>query len=612
MTGPFSIDQNVHQILKDRFGYASFRMDQLSIIRAVLEGKDTLAIMPTGGGKSICYQVPALYLDGITLVISPLISLMQDQVMNLKELGIEACFLNSSLSPAERYEAQKQITSGRTKIVYVSPEGILSIGLSSFFSKLKISLIAIDEAHCVSQWGHEFRKDYTRLSELRMSFPGVPVLALTATADAKTRIDIAEQLRMLNPEVFIASFDRPNIKYSILDREDEIKQLTRFIETQHPQDTGIIYCLSRSKVERIAETLAKKGYPALPYHAGLSQEERASNQAKFSSDERVIVVATIAFGMGIDRPDVRFVAHLDLPKSIESYYQETGRAGRDGKPSSAWMIYGLQDVVKLSQMLETTEADEKYKKVARHKLDAMLGLGEVGGCRRKYLLSYFGQELAENCDYCDTCQDPPVLWDATIDSQKILSTIYRTQQIYGAGHIIDVLRGANSAKVIERKHDALSVFGIGKDKSKDHWNNVLRQLLHSGFVMIKDWEYRSLGLTEKALPLLKGQQSIHFRKQEISENKSSKKLNRNAKSTENNHGRDELFSALKELRTQIARENKVPPYIIFSDKTLNEMCHFLPQNSSDLLMVSGVGQTKQEKYGNQFLSIIKKWHLETK
>ena len=607
MTGPFSIEQNVHQILKDRFGYASFRMVQLSIIRAVLEGKDTLAIMPTGGGKSICYQVPALYLDGITLVISPLISLMQDQVMNLKELGIEACFLNSSLTQSERNEAQRRIISGKVKIVYVSPEGILSIGLSSFFSQLKIALIAIDEAHCVSQWGHEFRKDYTRLSELRLSFPGVPVLALTATADSKTRIDIAEQLRMQNPEVFIASFDRPNIKYSILDREDEIKQLTRFIETQHPHDTGIIYCLSRSKVERIAETLAKKGYPAIPYHAGLTQEERTNNQARFSSDERVIVVATIAFGMGIDRPDVRFVAHLDLPKSIESYYQETGRAGRDGKPSSAWMIYGLQDVVKLSQMLETTEADEKYKKVARHKLDAMLGLGEVGSCRRKYLLSYFGQELAENCDNCDTCQDPPVLWDATIDSQKILSTIYRTQQIYGAGHIIDVLRGTKNTKVIERKHDTLSVFGIGKEKSKDHWNNVLRQLLHSGFVMIKDWEYRSLALTEKAHPLLKGQQAIHFRKQEISENKPTKKSNRNAKSTEAHHGRDELLSALKELRTQLARENKVPPYIIFSDKTLNEMCLFLPQNASDFLMISGVGQSKQEKYGTQFLKVIAKY-----
>ena len=597
-------DQKLHQILKDRFGYSEFRLDQLAIIHSVLDGRDTLAIMPTGGGKSVCYQVPALYLEGATLVISPLISLMQDQVMNLKEYGIEACFLNSSLTGNERYQAQQKILSGRIKLIYVSPEGILSPGLIDFFKKVRVSLIAIDEAHCVSQWGHEFRKDYTRLAELRPQFPGIPIIALTATADSKTRSDIAHQLQMKEPAVFVSSFDRPNIKYFILERQDELKQLSQFIQAYHPKDTGIVYCLSRSKVERVAEALSKTGYPAIPYHAGLSQEERKKNQSRFSADERVIVVATIAFGMGIDRPDVRFVAHLDLPKSIESYYQETGRAGRDGKPSTAWMIYGLQDVVKLSQMLETTEADERYKKVARHKLDAMLGLCEAGACRRKYLLAYFGQESGERCDYCDTCLEPPILWDGTVDAQKVLSTIYRTQQIYGAGHVIDVLRGAKSARMSERKHDALSVYGIGKEKSREHWNSVLRQLLHSGYVYIKDWEYRSLALPQKAQEVLTGKVKLQFRKHETAIEKIPKKESRGAKSADTNHGRNDLYNALKELRLKLARDHSVPPYIIFPDKTLHEMCTFLPRNSSEFLMISGVGQSKQEKYGEQFLKLI--------
>ena len=596
--------KKLHKILKETFGYPDFRFEQNKIINSVLDGKDTLAIMPTGGGKSLCYQIPALYLDGVTLVISPLISLMHDQVMNLKETGVDAVFLNSSLSYHASQKAKEKILKGKIKLVYVSPEGILSPQMQEFFEKVEISLIAIDEAHCVSQWGHEFRKDYTRLGELKERFPAVPVIALTATADAKTRSDIAEQLLMKNPEIFVSSFDRPNIKYMILDRDDEIKQLDGFIKTNHPKDTGIVYCLSRDKVERVAAALKKLGYPAVPYHAGLSPEIRTKNQARFNADDQIIVVATIAFGMGIDRPDVRFVAHLDLPKSIESYYQETGRAGRDGKPSSAWMIYGLQDVVKLSQMLETTDANEAYKKIARHKLDSMLALCEAAACRRKYLLSYFGEAGQETCSYCDSCLEPPILWNATIDAQKIMSTIYRTKQTYGAGHIIDVIRGSKSAKVLERKHDELSVFGIGKDKPKEHWNTILRQLLNLNFVAIKSWEYRSLCLTPKSLEILTGGQRLELRKQEFSSIKKEKKESSRIKDS-SQHDRQDLFGALKALRNGLAREKNLPSYIIFNDKSLHDMCQLLPRNDSEFLLVHGVGQNKLDNYGPAFLEVIR-------
>lgn len=598
-------EQKLHEILKETFGYTSFRFDQYQIINSILDRKDTLAIMPTGGGKSLCYQIPALFKDGVTLVISPLISLMQDQVMNLKETGVEAVFLNSSLTYQQMHKSKEKILKGKVKIVYVSPEGILSAHLLDFFQKVEVSLIAIDEAHCVSQWGHEFRKDYTRLGELKLKFPDVPVIALTATADAKTRTDIASQLELKNPEVFISSFDRPNIKYMILERSDELKQLDQFIKNNHPDDTGIVYCLSRDKVERVAKALKKLGYPAVPYHAGLSQEVRAKNQKLFNQEERIIVVATIAFGMGIDRPDVRFVAHLDLPKSIESYYQETGRAGRDGKPSTAWMIYGLQDVVKLSQMLETTDADENYKRVARHKLDSMLALCETATCRRQYLLQYFGEKGQDQCNHCDSCIEPPVIWNATQDAQKILSTIYRTNQTYGAGHVIDVIRGSKSTKISERKHDELSVYGIGKDKPKEHWNSVLRQLLNLNYIAIKSWEYRSLCLTARSLDLLKGRESLQLRKQEFSLKKKDKKEGQRVR--EASHEKHDLFEALKILRNKLAREKGLPSYIVFNDKSLHDMCNLLPRTEDEFLLVHGVGQSKLENYGEAFLSLIQEY-----
>ena len=598
--------RELKDLLKTHFGYDDFRLEQANIIDTVINGKDCLGIMPTGGGKSLCYQIPALYNEGVTLVISPLISLMQDQVRNLDSYGIQAHFLNSTLTIEEKKIVRQDLRSGRGKILYISPEGILSNENLEFIKELSPTLIAIDEAHCVSQWGHEFRPDYTRLNILKQLFPLTPILALTATADEKTRDDIIHQLQLNNPEVFVSSFDRPNIKYLIEDRVDEINQLENFIESNHPDDTGIVYCLSRKKVEKVAEALNHRGYKAVAYHAGLSLEKRRKHQKLFDTESKIIVVATIAFGMGIDRPDVRFVAHLDLPKSIEGYYQETGRAGRDGEASTAWMIYGLQDVVKHSQMLEMTAAAESYKKVARFKLDSMLSLCEIASCRRQHLLNYFS-ETSKPCGNCDTCLNPIETWNATVDAQKVLSTIYRTGQIFGAGYIVEVLRGSKNAKVMQRSHHELSVHGIGADKPKEHWNAIIRQLLNLGYIQITNWDYRSLGLTPKSKQVLKSEIELQLR--EIQYKKTSSKTSsqnrgdqKNIMKEHDNHG---LFEKLRQLRKNIADEANIPPYVVFSDKTLHEICVFLPGNDEQFLMINGVGQTKLERYGKQFLDEVR-------
>lgn len=597
------LPQKIYDILKNSFGYESFRFHQEEIISSILNKQDTLAILPTGGGKSLCYQLPALYLDGICIVISPLISLMQDQVKSLNQYGIAACFLNSSQNYEEKIQIKKSIESGEIKIVYVAPEGMIGGAAMDILIGQKISFIAIDEAHCVSQWGHEFRSDYMRLGELKRVFPHSPTIALTATADEKTRQDISAQLGLKNPNVFISSFDRPNIKYMIFERQNEVRQLHHFIQSHHKDDTGIVYCLSRKKVETVCEALKDLGYNAVAYHAGLSAKKREKNQKRFDYEDGLIVVATIAFGMGIDRPDVRFVAHLDLPKSIEGYYQETGRAGRDGKESNAWMIYGLSDVVKLSQMLETTDASEDYKKIARHKLDQMLALCESATCRRQILLDYFGQTDSAPCGNCDTCLEPPELWDATIEAQKLLSTVYRTNQMFGAGHLIDVLRGAKNEKILQRKHDELSVYGIGKDLNKASWNNIIRQLLNLKYLYIKNWEFKSLALAEKSRALLKDLEKVHLRKfrSELTKQK------RENKPLTSNHNQPELFEELRTLRSNLAKEFQVPPYIIFNDKTLHDMCHILPRNEEEILLVHGVGKAKFDKYGPEFLSVIENY-----
>lgn len=589
----------VNKILKDTFGYKSFRLSQKEIIDAAMNGSDVLGIMPTGGGKSLCYQVPALALPGLTIVVSPLISLMQDQVLALKDLGVPAEYLNSSLPIAQRRDIEEKLVNQKIKILYVAPEGLLNPSFLNTLKNINVSLVAIDEAHCVSQWGHEFRPQYTQLPQLRQHINSCPWMALTATADKKTQQDICKQLDLKKPKLYVSGFDRPNIKYMIYDKKNEIKQLDDFIKNNHENQTGIVYCLSRKKVERITDQLQGLGYNAVSYHAGLTAQLRAENQHRFTYEENIIVVATIAFGMGIDRPDVRFVAHLDMPKSIESYYQETGRAGRDGAPADAWMVYGLSDLVRLSSMLEMTEASEAYKKIARQKLDAMLGLCETLKCRRQVLLEYFNETYPQPCGYCDVCTEPQETWDATEDVQKLLSAIYRTGQRFGPTHIIDVLRGSKNEKLVNLGHDQLSVHGIGKEYSKSQWNAILRQVLVKGLVRIKDWEFNILSLTEECRPVLTGKTKVYLKPF-----KKNQKIKNKPKKTFDADIDEELFEKLRQLRKRIADENQVPPYIVFNDKTLQDMCYIKPENKDQMLLVHGVGESKWDKYGESFLKEI--------
>jgi len=590
-----------HEMLKRRFGYREFRLQQSEIIAALLEGRDALTLMPTGGGKSLCYQIPALLRDGVGVVVSPLIALMQDQVDALQQLGIRAAFLNSTQNADTRRGTETAIRQGELDLLYLAPERLLAESTLHLLDDATLALFAIDEAHCVSQWGHDFRPEYQQLSMLHQRYPAVPRIALTATADTRTRQEIIEQLGLHNAEVFVNSFDRPNIRYTLNDGQNAREQLWRFLDSEHPTDAGIVYCLSRKKVETTAEWLQSKGRIALPYHAGLPIELRRDSQSRFLREDGIIIVATIAFGMGIDKPDVRFVAHLNLPKSIEAYYQETGRAGRDGAPANAWLAYGLQDVITLRQMTQSSDADEKYKQVIHHKLEAMLGLCELTTCRRQALLAYFDEQRDQACGNCDNCLQPPQTWDATETAQKALSCVYRTGQRFGVNYLIDVLTGKEDERIQRFGHDQLSTFGIGKELSATEWRGVFRQLIARAYLSVDVDGYGALHLTEACRPLLRSESRLALRKLR----KAEKKKTRSSRDTTSVRSVDApLFEALRELRTRLAQEQGVPPYVIFHDATLQAMARTRPASAAKLLGLTGVGEQKLQHYGTAFLDKI--------
>ncbi len=591
------------EILSEVFGYESFRDNQRAIVEHVIGGGDALVLMPTGGGKSLCYQVPALARAGVGVVVSPLIALMKDQVDALRQLGVRAAQVNSSLSAAEAYAVEQQMRAGELDLVYVAPERLCTPRFLQHLEATPLALFAIDEAHCVSQWGHDFRPEYRQLAVLHERFPSVPRLALTATADEPTREDIVEQLDLREAERFVSGFDRPNIRYTVVPKDNPKKQLLRLIDTEHPNDSGIVYCLSRNRTEQVAGFLNEHGHDALPYHAGLDGATRDEHQRRFLLEDRLIIVATIAFGMGIDKPDVRFVAHLDLPKSMEAYYQETGRAGRDGLPANAWMAYGLQDAATMRNFIERSEAPDAQKRLEHRKLDTLLAYCETTRCRRRVLLEYFGEQRDEPCGNCDTCLRPVETWDATVAAQKAISCAYRTDQVFGASHLIDVLLGVETEKVLRFGHHRVSTFNIGTEMTRKSWQSVYRQLIAMGLLAV-DGEHGSLRLTAKAMPVLRGERELMLRKDpKLKRERKAKKARREAMRFESVE-QSELYEALRAKRSALAKEQDVPPYIVFNDATLMEMTLERPRDLGALRHITGVGEAKLERYGEAFLEVL--------
>ena len=593
------------EVLHRVFGYDAFRGNQADIIDHVSGGGDALVLMPTGGGKSLCYQIPALVREGTGVVISPLIALMQDQVDALSAVGVRAAFLNSTQSPDERAKVERDYVSGELDMLYLAPERLRVASTSALLDRGTIALFAIDEAHCVSQWGHDFRPDYLQLSMLHERWPAVPRIALTATATEQTHAEIAQRLQLGEARHFVASFDRPNIQYRIAPKNQPQQQLLQLIRTEHSGDAGIVYCLSRNSVEKTAEILVENGVAALPYHAGLPADVRARNQSRFLRDDSIVMVATIAFGMGIDKPDVRFVAHLDLPKSVEGYYQETGRAGRDGLPSTAWLAYGLQDVVQQRRMIADSEGSEAHRRTLTAHLDAMLALCETVQCRRMQLLAYFG-ETSTPCGNCDTCLSPPESVDGTVPAQKLLSTIVRLErergQRFGAGHLIDILLGKSTPRIVQNRHDEISTFGIGTDMSDQDWRGVVRQLLAQGLLAVNSDGYGTLVITPLSSEVLSGARQVSLRKEVERPPKRSAKsrvavANLPAEAVS-------VFDALRAWRASEAKEQGVPAYVIFHDATLREVATLRPASLEQLGTVTGVGETKLAKYGQGLLDVL--------